>query len=397
MTAASLNGITQQTNIYDGLGNRVAKTEGDTTIFTYQGVNLLFEKDITTGATTDHVYGNGMHLAKITGGTTYYYHEDQVGSNRLVTYVNSGKVTTQFSSDYKPYGASYGASGSEVFQYTDRMLDSATGLYYFNARFYDPSIMKFTTRDPAAGDTAVPASLNLYAYAGGNPLSNIDPTGTLFLTYDPKQLFFSFENQLRGLLGLPPCDATCQDIQIERYKIIAPFIGMYTGKGHVITGGDIFLTKSEAIALARKGGFEGTPSPGAISIGKGQFGGALVRGWLKTRGIETFPYESRYIKGDYIRDDGSALGFKKRVDILSTDRMIVGEVKTSTTGAPGFGWTYRSELLSMVAWRNAGTGRQAFTALVDYYGGPVKIPTGLQSFSASNQVPVVRFIIDWSG
>lgn len=398
MIAAKLNGITQQTNIYDGLGNRVAKTEGDTTIFTYQGVNLLFEKDTTTGATTDHVYGNGIQLAKITGGTTYYYHEDQVGSNRLVTYVSSGKVATQFSSDYKPYGASYGASGTEVFQYTDRMLDSATSLYYFNARFYDPSIMKFMTRDPAAGDTAVPASLNLYGYAGGNPLSNIDPTGTLFLTYDPKQLFFSFENQLWALLGLPPCDAACQDIQIERYKIVAPLIGMYTGgEGNVITGGDIFLTKSEAIALARKGGFEGTPGSGATAVGKGQFGGALVRGWLiKTRGIGTFPYESMDIKGDYVRADGSALGFKQEVDILSTNGMIAGEVKTKMTGELRFDRRYEIELDRMVAWRNAGTGRQAFTALVNYYSGPVKIPGGLQSFSASNQVPVVRFIIDWS-
>jgi RHS repeat-associated protein len=178
MTTATQNGNDAQTNVYDGVGRRVEKSENETTIFTYQGVNLLFEKGIDTGTTTDHIYGNGMQLAKVKGGAIYYYHEDQVGSNRLVTYLNpKNKITAQFSSDYRPYGSNYKAKGSETFQYADRMLDSATSLYYFNARIYDPSIMRFMTTDPLAGGRSDPLTLNPYAYAGGNPVSNIDPTG----------------------------------------------------------------------------------------------------------------------------------------------------------------------------------------------------------------------------
>ena len=53
-------------------------------------------------------------------------------------------------------------------------LDPTTGLYYDNARWYDPGSGAFITRDPmgyAAGDP------NLYRYCGNNPTSATDPTG----------------------------------------------------------------------------------------------------------------------------------------------------------------------------------------------------------------------------
>jgi RHS repeat-associated protein len=96
--------------------------------------------------------------------------------------VRNNRVATQFSSDYQPYGANYQASGSEAFQYTDRMSDPVTGLYYFNARFYDPATMRFTTTDPYGGSRTEPSTLNQHSYAGNNPLSNTDPTGLNALT-----------------------------------------------------------------------------------------------------------------------------------------------------------------------------------------------------------------------
>ena len=46
-----------------------------------------------------------------------------------------------------------------------------TGLYYFNARWYDPQIGRFTTEDP------IRSGLNWYIYANNNPLKFVDPTG----------------------------------------------------------------------------------------------------------------------------------------------------------------------------------------------------------------------------
>ncbi|MDI6783358.1 MAG: RHS repeat-associated core domain-containing protein, partial [bacterium] len=54
----------------------------------------------------------------------------------------------------------------------------ATGLYYFGARWYDPQVGRFITKDPAF-------NLNPYPYCYNNPVNLIDPTGEwvdIFLT-----------------------------------------------------------------------------------------------------------------------------------------------------------------------------------------------------------------------
>ncbi len=59
------------------------------------------------------------------------------------------------------------------------LYDEDTKLVKFGARDYDPTIGRWTTKDPigfAGGDT------NLYAYVGGNPMSYIDPTGLWGIT-----------------------------------------------------------------------------------------------------------------------------------------------------------------------------------------------------------------------
>ena len=173
MTNAAFNGVVQQTNVYDGLGDRVEETAASgSSVFAYKGVNLLFERNLTSGVETDHVYGDGMQLAEVGGGATRYLHEDAVGSDRAETSVAKGKVDLSFSSGYQPYGQGVAANGSGSFRFADRMLDSATGLYYFNARFYDPSTMRFMQKDPGGTDAASP-----YMYADDNPLSYTDPTG----------------------------------------------------------------------------------------------------------------------------------------------------------------------------------------------------------------------------
>lgn len=89
----------------------------------------------------------------------------------------TGSATVAFSSSYVPYGPSFGATGSEVFQYTGKPLDSATGLYYEGARYYDPSIGRFVTQDSVTGRGDDPQSLNRYVYARDNPMRIVDLAG----------------------------------------------------------------------------------------------------------------------------------------------------------------------------------------------------------------------------
>jgi uncharacterized protein RhaS with RHS repeats len=50
----------------------------------------------------------------------------------------------------------------------------ATRLYHFGARYYDPAIGQWTQHDPSGQDA------NAYAYADGDPINRVDPSGRDF-------------------------------------------------------------------------------------------------------------------------------------------------------------------------------------------------------------------------
>jgi RHS repeat-associated protein len=64
-------------------------------------------------------------------------------------------------------------------------VEPATGLIYARARWYDPSTGTFLTPDPSG----YADSSNLYAYGGGDPINNSDPTGELCETSNASGVF----------------------------------------------------------------------------------------------------------------------------------------------------------------------------------------------------------------
>lgn len=84
--------------------------------------------------------------------------------------------------------------GEENFtpNYTGKFFDESSGLYYFNARWYDCELGRFTTQDPARD------GVNWWIYCGGNPITFVDPDGLFYYKkiikkYIKKQLFFLLE------------------------------------------------------------------------------------------------------------------------------------------------------------------------------------------------------------
>ncbi len=55
--------------------------------------------------------------------------------------------------------------------------DASTGLYYMNARWYDPGVGRFITADPLPGNPFQSGSTNRYAYALNNPITYQDTSG----------------------------------------------------------------------------------------------------------------------------------------------------------------------------------------------------------------------------
>ena len=62
--------------------------------------------------------------------------------------------------------------------FTGQRLD-ATGLYYYNARYYDLEIGRFISPDTIIPNPADPQSFNRYSYCLNNPLKYVDPSGNI--------------------------------------------------------------------------------------------------------------------------------------------------------------------------------------------------------------------------
>jgi len=59
----------------------------------------------------------------------------------------------------------------------DGVVTDENGLLYMRARYYSPELRRFINADIMAGNISNAITLNRYAYANGNPVSNIDPFG----------------------------------------------------------------------------------------------------------------------------------------------------------------------------------------------------------------------------
>jgi len=123
---------------------------------------------------TVHYYLGGKEVAFKRGDTLYYVHQDHLGSSAVIT--NSASALVE-SMAYYPYGGTRtGSIATTEEQFTGQRLDS-TGLYYYNARYYDPSIGRFISADTFGAKLGNPQSLNRYSYVLNNPLRYVDPSG----------------------------------------------------------------------------------------------------------------------------------------------------------------------------------------------------------------------------
>lgn len=110
------------------------------------------------------------------GVKIYYYHHDHLGSVNMVT-DETGQVVQRM--EYKPFGEPYLIEGQDVspHKFTGKRLDASTGLYYFNARYYDAQLGRFIQPDTIVPNPGNPQDLNRYTYGRNNPLKYTDPTG----------------------------------------------------------------------------------------------------------------------------------------------------------------------------------------------------------------------------
>ncbi|MBI1821017.1 MAG: IPT/TIG domain-containing protein [Nitrospirae bacterium] len=157
--------------VYDALGRRISKIiNGVRKDYQYDGNDIIAE--VGGGA----VSANYLRSLKVDepfirqSSGNEFYHADALGSIMALTDA-SGVISTSYA--YEPFGKTTptGAS-SNPFQFTGRENDG-TGLYYYRARYYSPSLQRFISEDPIG----FRGGINKYSYVLNNPLRFYDPFG----------------------------------------------------------------------------------------------------------------------------------------------------------------------------------------------------------------------------
>jgi RHS repeat-associated protein len=187
------NGTVNVSFAYDPFGRRIEKrteitgpgehghnVEEGVTRYLYDGMNLIREtreghRNAGRFETTSYLYGPNIDepLAAESDHRSRYYHADGLGSIVALS-DRHGTVVQEY--DYDSFGTpnQRGENTDQPFAYTGREWDRETGLYYYRARYYDPRIGRFISKDPisfAGGD------VNLYGYVQNNPVNAVDPLG----------------------------------------------------------------------------------------------------------------------------------------------------------------------------------------------------------------------------
>lgn len=163
---------------YDGMGNRIGiKSNGNTRRFLLDPTGMtqvLAEYDGAGNVIAYNIYGLGLIYRIDSTGNAYYYHYDFTGNTVAMTDA-AGNIVNKYA--YTPFGTVVGSEEtvSNPFRYVGKygVIDDNNGLLYMRARYYDPEVGRFITKDPIG----FAGGVNLYAIVGNNPIRWVDPSG----------------------------------------------------------------------------------------------------------------------------------------------------------------------------------------------------------------------------
>ncbi len=179
--------------VYDGDGGRVKKIVGPTQVDNLTGDETTTESTTVETTTTVYIgqlyvcegttcakviYAGGQRVALVqqASGATSYFHGDHLGSTSVLT---DETGAAEEHNSYQPFGQVQTHTGTSdvAYKYTGQERDASTGLYFYQARYYDQRVGRFLSPDQIVPNALDPQAFNRYAYVRNNPLRYVDPTG----------------------------------------------------------------------------------------------------------------------------------------------------------------------------------------------------------------------------
>ena len=192
--------------VYDYMGRRVKKTvsvygsgtwtEEGTTLFVYDGWNLIQELDGT--GTVLKSYVNGLDLSQSLQGAggiggilatvdhstsaVYFHLYDGNGNTGQLINSTDGSIVAHY--EYDPFGKIIALDGGyaddNAFRFSTKYHDTETNLIYYGYRHYSPELGRWINRDPV-GTAGGP---NLYEFVANIPNYFVDRLGLLLVAID---------------------------------------------------------------------------------------------------------------------------------------------------------------------------------------------------------------------
>ncbi len=208
--------------VYDGLGRRRIErdygwigswSKTNELHFIYDGWLLIQVRDannnvlvsytrgLDLSATLEEAGGIGGLLARTDGNGSTFYHADGAGN---VTALMDGNQNIAARYLYAPFGRLTGKWGTmaeaNVMQFSSMPVHRQSGLSLYPSRAYDPSLQRWTTRDPI-GEVG---GVNLYGFVGNSPANRTDPLGESDYNRPPGSVSGGAVSWLDGLFTPAP-------------------------------------------------------------------------------------------------------------------------------------------------------------------------------------------------
>ena len=163
---------------YDAEGLRTGKmVNGEKTVYVWDGDQVVMELSKGGAVQKRYIRGNDLVYADKGENTEKMYYVTDMHGNVVQLLDESGNVTKTY--EYDSFGNEVKPEKKDEnpYRYCGEYYDKETEEVYLRARYYEPSVGRFITRDTYTGESDEPLSLHLYTYCENDGVNMVDPSG----------------------------------------------------------------------------------------------------------------------------------------------------------------------------------------------------------------------------